>query len=390
MADPEHVEVVKRGAAAIAEWLREDPEEVLDLSGADLRGADLSKANLRVADLSGANLSGANLSVANLHVAGLSEASLRGADLRGANLRGARLSGANLFGANLRGSNLGGAFLFGANLLWADLGEADLGEADLFGANLLLANLSGANLVEANLSDANLSEANLSRANLSDARVDGTTFARCDLSQVSGLETVQHEGPSSIGTDTLLLTCQGAGSPLTPELRDFFIKAGVPASLLDALPTIAGQIQYHTAFIAYGEPDHAFAERVYGDLLSKGVNCWMFTKDYIPGKRTWHEIGQRRREAGKFIVLCSAEGLVRDGSKKEIEEQMDDDPDKVIPISRDDLWKAPGFEVRRAGRDLKPFLLERTYADFRPGADYADAFERLLKALELGPDAPST
>ena len=38
MADPEHVEVVKRGAAAIAEWLREDPEEVLDLSGADLRG----------------------------------------------------------------------------------------------------------------------------------------------------------------------------------------------------------------------------------------------------------------------------------------------------------------------------------------------------------------
>ena len=68
---------------------------------------------------------------------------------------------------------------------------------------------------------------------------------------------------------------------------------------------------------------------------------------------------------------------------------MDDDPGKIIPISRDDLWRAPGFEVRRVGRDLKPFLLERNYADFSPEADYAASFERLLKGLELRPDAPS-
>ena len=69
---------------------------------------------------------------------------------------------------------------------------------------------------------------------------------------------------------------------------------------------------------------------------------------------------------------------------------MDDDPGKIIPISRDDLWRAPGFQVQRTGRDLKAFLLERNYANFSPEADYANAFEWLLKALELRPDAPST
>ena len=389
MADSEHVEVVKVGAAAIAEWLREDPEEVLDLSGADLRGADLSEANLRVADLSGANLRGADLGEADLHGARLSGANLHGARLSGANLRGADLSEANLFGANLRGSNLGRAFLFGANLLWADLGGADLGEADLFEANLRGSNLCEANLVEANLSEANLCEANLSGAKLGDARVDVTAFAQCDLSVASGLETVQHEGPSSIGTDTLLLTYRGAGNCLTQELRGFFSKAGVPASLLEALPRIAGQVQYHTAFIAYGEPDRDFAARLYGDLLIKGVSCWMYAMDATPGERTWREIGQKRREAGKFIVLCSVAGLVQSGPKKEIEEQMDDDPDKIIPVSLDDVWKAPGFEVRRAGRDLKPFLLDRYWADFSREAEYDNALAKLLRGLELKADAPA-
>ncbi len=68
---------------------------------------------------------------------------------------------------------------------------------------------------------------------------------------------------------------------------------------------------------------------------------------------------------------------------------MDDDPDKIIPVSLDDVWKAPGFEVRRAGRDLKPFLLDRYWADFSPGADYAAAFEKLLRGLELKADAPA-
>ncbi|MDY0170350.1 MAG: toll/interleukin-1 receptor domain-containing protein [Thermoguttaceae bacterium] len=86
MANPEHVELVRRGVDVIRAWRAENPAVLLDLSGANLSGANLSGANL-----SGANLSGADLRGANLRRAGLS-----GADLNGADLNGADLSGTNL------------------------------------------------------------------------------------------------------------------------------------------------------------------------------------------------------------------------------------------------------------------------------------------------------
>ena len=65
--NPEHLAVVKRGAAAIAEWRAKNPTVLLNLSGADLSEAKLSGADLGRADLSRANLSGADLSGANLN-----------------------------------------------------------------------------------------------------------------------------------------------------------------------------------------------------------------------------------------------------------------------------------------------------------------------------------
>ena len=336
MADPEHVEVVKRGAAAIAEWRRENQDVVLDLIGADLSKADLIGADLTGADLAGSHFSGANLSGANLIGADLSKADLIGADLTGADLAGSHFSGANLSGANLIVADLSKADLIGADLTGAHLAGSHFSGANLSGANLLGAMFLRADLRDADLSGADLSGCdllgvNFSGVNLRDAKISLTAFARCDLSRVSGLETVRHGAPSSVGTDTLLLTYEGAGNRLTADLRGFFIKAGVPASLLDVLPRIASEVRYHSAFIAYGEPDRAFAERIYGDLQGKGVSCWTYAMDATPGKPTWHEIGQKRREAGKFIVLCSFEGLDKAGPKKEIEDQMDDDPGQNHP-----------------------------------------------------------
>jgi hypothetical protein len=73
--------------------------------------------------------------------------------------------------------------------------------------------------------------------------------------------------------------------------------------------------------------------------------------------------------------------LIRDGALKEIEEQIDEDPDKMIPISRDNDWTQPGFRVVRGTNDLKPFLLDKNYADFSDDARYEDALQSLLKAL---------
>lgn len=67
---------------------------------------------------------------------------------------------------------------------------------------------------------------------------------------------------------------------------------------------------------------------------------------------------------------------------KEIEEQMDEDQEKMIPVSLDDVWKQPGFRVMRGSRDLRPFLLDRNYADFGEGKDYEQQLQRLLRGLE--------
>ncbi len=142
MANPEHVEIVKQGAKAIAAWREAHPGEWLELREVDLQGANLPSANLPSANLQGANLQDANLQDANLQDANLPSANLQVAKLPSANLRGAKLRGADLQGANLRGANLQGAYLLKANLQGAQLQDADLQGAYLSGADFSRADIN--------------------------------------------------------------------------------------------------------------------------------------------------------------------------------------------------------------------------------------------------------
>jgi hypothetical protein len=278
-------------------------------------------------------------------------------DLSEADLSGAKLSRASLFGARL----------FAANLSGADIRVANLCEADLTGANLF-----GASLIDANLSGAVLNEAQLG----------STVIARCFLLSAQGLGNVRHLSPSSVDVDTLILSIRGTGGVLTGELEGFFRNAGVPKELLDALPGIATEIKYCRIFVGYGQPDLAFADKLVDDLRRRGVSCWLYTRDHTAGEDTWREIDRRQQEAEKMIAICSAESLMQDGVLKELERQIDEDPEKVIPISRDNLWKKDGFLIMRAGHDLKPFLMRRNYADFSDPSKYEVSLDSLLKALE--------
>ncbi len=96
MANPNHVELVRRDVDAWNEWRQGNPGAKPDLSYSDLSRVDLVMANLADAVLTGADLTMANLRGADL----------RSADLSEANLLGARLLGVDLAGANLRGANL--------------------------------------------------------------------------------------------------------------------------------------------------------------------------------------------------------------------------------------------------------------------------------------------
>jgi len=101
MADPRHVELLRK---RIRDWnlMRvQEPRVKPDLRGEDLHAADLRQADLSAADLRQADLSEANLSWANLKEANLHEANLRRVNFHEANLRRADLSQADLRGADL-------------------------------------------------------------------------------------------------------------------------------------------------------------------------------------------------------------------------------------------------------------------------------------------------
>jgi len=344
MANPKHVAIVRKGAAAIEKWRRNNRNGILNLIGADLHECQLSRANL----------AGANFLYASLALADLS------------------------------GSNLAGAQLLGATLTAANLSDANLSRANLEYANLRFVELSHANLSESKLTSAVFFLLDTSRGTVSfkHAVMKSTAIISCDMNDFEGLETIKHKGPSHIDTDTLIISYVVAGMRFTKEIESFFLNAGVPKNLLDSLPEIIADIEYCNSFVCYGEPDKIFAERIVRDLKAKGAQCWIYPLDSTIGKRTWPEIDQKRGEAERVIVLCSAASLIREGVQKEIDKQINEDPEKMIPISLDNVWRQEGFTVKRGNRDLKQSLLDHNYADFCDLSKYDASLDRLLKGLK--------
>jgi hypothetical protein len=164
---------------------------------------------------------------------------------------------ANLRGADLRHADLSGAILYQAHLSGADLREANLSGADLRQADLSQANLSGAELNWADLGGVDLSGADVSQS-----IVERTIFADLDLSTVQGLETVQHEGPSTIGIDTIYKS-----KGRIPEI--FLREAGVPEPFIvqmKALVSAMSPIEFYSCFISYSHADKPFAHALHDTL----------------------------------------------------------------------------------------------------------------------------
>ena len=316
MANLQHLKLLKKGASAVEDWQSNNIGKMLDLSYADLYEANLSGFNLKNAYFYGAVLSYTNLSNAQLMKANLTRSDLSGADLTGANLYCASLamslikyptfSQTNLQRVDLMGATLGGLFVKGEPI------------------------------------------------SLKCAIFNDTVLATCEMTDFSDLDSVRHKGPSHLDFDTLYFSYLKS-KDFESALKPFFLNAGVPKSLLDALPEIITAMKYCSCFVCYGEPDKLFAEKLVKNLKSKGVQSWIFSLDATPGQKLWKQLSEKRRKLDKMIVLCSAKSLVRHGVKKELEEQIDEDAEKILPISLDNIWTQEGFSIIRDGRDLKNY-----------------------------------
>jgi len=252
---------------------------------------------------------------------------------------------------------------------------------DLSRANLINANLSDADLSGANLSDANLSLAKLSDTDLSRATVGWTQFTDIDLRTVKGLGTVEHEGPSSIGIDTIY---RSKGHIPKAFLR----KAGVPEGFLTYMRSlVAHPIEYYTCFISYSSRDQEFAERLYTDLQSKGVRCWFAPEDIKIGDKIRQSIDESIRLYDKLLLILSTHSVASWWVEYEVEKALAKERQEqrtmLFPIRLDE-------QVIQSTTDWAAHIKEtRHIGDFTGWKDH-DAYQRGLKRLlrDLQPGTP--
>jgi|HubBroStandDraft_6_1064221.scaffolds.fasta_scaffold01333_4 uncharacterized protein YjbI with pentapeptide repeats len=394
MANPEHLAILKQGVEEWNKWRGAHPTILFpDLSEADLHELDLHKARLSQADLRRADLRMANLSESNLRGAELRGvefgfrtssghspgrwAALRGANLSGADLGYANLQGASLVAVDLSGANLTAAKLVTADLFAADIRRANLKWADLYGANLRESNLSSADLSKAALHEADLCRSNLTGTNLSQAQVRAVNFGDTDLSVASGLETIKHDGPSTIGIDTIY---KSRGK--IPEV--FLRGCGVPDEFIAYIGSMVGRpIEFYSCFISYSSKDQEFADRLYADLQAKGVRCWFAQEDLKIGDRFQERIEESIRVHDKLLLVLSENSVVSPWVEREVQAAFErEDRSKkpvLFPIRVDEAvmeasqaWAADIRRTRHIGE----------FGNWRDHNSYTKALERLLRDLK--------
>jgi hypothetical protein len=328
MANSEHLEMLRRGMQVWDKWRSEHRDVQPDLVDAHLVNEDLSKADLIGADLS--------------------RADLNGADLGEAHLIGVRLTGADLTRANLVSASLIGADLRSAKLIGADLSDADLSDAHLNATDL-----TGADLSRAYLIGTDFSNADLNGADFTEAVLDNASFGGKDLSQVKGLETVNHDGPSHLSIETIYKS-QGN----IPEI--FLRGCGVPESFIVqivALVASSEPIEFYSCFISYSSANQEFAERLYADLQSEGVRVWFPPHDMPIGARIRPTIDESIRVYDKLLLVLSEQSVSSQWVEQEVEtalrKERQGSGTVLFPVRLDDSVFGMGEGWPALVKDLK-------------------------------------
>ncbi|MFY9608373.1 MAG: toll/interleukin-1 receptor domain-containing protein [Blastocatellia bacterium] len=333
MANNEHLEIIKQSVVLWNKWRKETPEVRPDLTDAKLNGADLSGADLKGTFLINTELANADLSHAKLSYAQLSD---------------------------------------------SNLSRADLSEANLFRADLAYADLAFANLIGANLMGANLTDANLVGANLNTATMGWTKIGKNDLGVVQGLDTIQHQGPSSIGIDTIYQSKGGI-----PE--SFLRGTGMPEDFITYIRSLIDKTPgFYSCFISYSSNDQEFAERLYVDLQNKGVRCWFAPEDLRWGKKLREGIDESIRKHDRLLLILSQGSISSNWIEHEVESALAREHNAthtiVLPLRLDD-------SILQINIGWPAFIKNtRNIGNFRKWKDpdsYQKAFDRLVRDLKI-------
>ena len=244
---------------------------------------------------------------------------------------------------------------------------------------ILRPNLREANLRGARLYGADLRGADLSEADLSEAHFGWTAVAAVDLGTTRGLETILHNGPSSIGIDTIYMS---SGVIPAPFLRG----AGVPDVFIENMRSLIGgvrPIEFYSCFISYSSKDEGFAKRLHADLQANSIRCWFAPENMKTGDKIRDSIDQAIRVYDKLLVILSEPSVQSTWVEDEIESALEKELQRkqlvLFPIRLDqaamESTKAWAKKIRR--RHIGNFCAWKDHES------YQKAFERLMKDLQI-------
>jgi hypothetical protein len=225
----------------------------------------------------------------------------------------------------------------------------------------------------------------LDHANFDKAMVGSTTFGGVDLSSCSGLDSVQHLAPSTIGVDSIIRS-----KGRIPEI--FLRGVGLPDEWIDYIPSLVGDgIQFFSCFISYSSVDKPFADRLYESLQAKGIRCWLDEKQLFPGDDISRQLERGIHLWDKFLLCASKNSLtswwVEDEMKTTLEKERalrkerGKPVHKLIPLNLDGYMFADEWDLGVLANEIR----SRVAADFRDweklNSNFDKQVDRVIKTL---------
>jgi hypothetical protein len=212
---------------------------------------------------------------------------------------------------------------------------------------------------------------------LTGANLFETVFGNTNLSDVKGLDSCRHSGPSIIDYQTL----QRSG----PLPLVFLRGVGLPDNLIDYLPSLLNQpIQFFSCFISYSSKDQEFADRLHADLQNKGVRCWFAPHDMPIGAKIIDAIDEAIRLRDKVLLILSEHSVASDWVEGEVTRSLDEERERkqvvLFPVRIDDTvlqTTKPWTRLLRGQRNIGDFTCWKDHDA------YQKVLEKLLRDLKV-------
>ena len=243
-----------------------------------------------------------------------------------------------------------------------------------------------------------LSNVELDGARLDDAVLGWTIFSDAGLRNITGLETCQHTGPSTVDHRTLARN---------PHLSDRFLRdcghsdldieayhlknPNLSTNQVDAILyrmhdlRVGRAIFYHSCFVSYSSKDDTFSQKLYDDLQDAGIRCWFAPEDMKIGSKIRYAIDQAIHLQEKLLLILSESSVKSQWVEQEVEKALErerkEDQLVLFPVRLDGAV----FDVAAGWASfLKNTRAIGDFTDWDDDDKYNAAFQRLLRDLRTG------